>query len=100
MGKVNVPIKNWNDTHQMTLELITVAYNNRSAVFNEFETFPLQYHAMTDIDWQSDETTDDAINIVQERFLALAREKTCLKIIHSSDPSQLPPHCGGNFRTL
>lgn len=96
VGIANVPINNWNDKAQMTLELVTVAYDNQSVFFNEFETFPLQYKAMTDLDNQLDHV--GAINKVQERFLELVQSETCLGVPHT--PQTLPAKCGGAFKSL
>lgn len=93
VGKVNVPVKNYDDEHQMTLEMITIAHDTQSALFNEFETFPLQVKAMTDMDARDD------INTVQLRFLKYVKEQTCLKIPHTGY-SDLPGFCGGDYKSL
>lgn len=93
VGKVNVPVKNWRDESLMTLEMITIAHDNESALFNEFETFPLQVKAMTDMDAR------DNVNTVQARFLKYVKESTCLKIPHTNT-TELPARCGGQYKSI
>lgn len=93
VGKVNVPVKNFNDELQMTLEMITIAHDTQSELFNEFETFPLQVKAMTDMDARAD------VNEVQLQFLKNVQEKTCLKIPHWNI-DDLPSFCNGEYRSL
>ncbi len=93
VGKANVPINNWNNIHHMTLELITVAYDNKSDYFNEYETFPLQVKAMTDADNRND------VNQVQEKFLELVKKETCLRLPHSRK-DDLPEKCNGEYQSL
>lgn len=77
----------------MTLEMITIAHDNESALFNEFETFPLQVKAMTDMDAR------DNVNTVQARFLKYVKESTCLKIPHTNT-TELPARCGGQYKSI
>lgn len=91
--KVNVPVKNYDDKPQMRLEMITVAHDTKSELFNEYETFPLQVQAMTDMDARDD------VNMVQTRFLKYVKERTCLKIPHSST-MDLPSICNGTYKSL
>lgn len=93
VGKVNVPVQNWNNEHQFTMELITVAWDNGSPLFNEFETFPLQVRAMTDADNRTD------VNAVQRKFLENVHEETCLQIPHG-DINSLPTMCNKTFKSL
>lgn len=93
VGKVNVPVDNWNDAPAMTLQLITVAYDNQSELFNEFETFPLQVQAMTDMDARDD------VNTVQKRFLQYVKERTCLYIPHANR-TELPARCGWQYKSI
>lgn len=93
VGKVNVPVKNWNDAPAMTLEMITVAHDTQSELFNEFETFPLQVEAMTDMDARDD------VNAVQNRFLRYVKERTCLQIPHTNR-TELPARCGGQYKSI
>lgn len=93
VGKVNIPVDNWNDAPAMTLQLITVAYDNQSELFNEFETFPLQVQAMTDMDARDD------VNTVQKRFLQYVKERTCLQIPHTNR-AELPARCGGQYKSI
>lgn len=93
VGKANVPMRNYNDEHHMSLEIVTVAYDNKSSYMNEFETFPLQVKAMTNEDVKGD------VNKVQERFLELVQSETCLRIAHANE-STLSPKCDGQFKSL
>ncbi len=77
----------------MTISITTVAYDNKSDIFNEFETFPLQVRAMTDADVRDD------VNVVQQQFLKNVTKETCLKIVHA-DKKSLPSKCGGDYRSL
>jgi len=77
----------------MTLEVTTIAWDNESKYFNEFETFPLQVKAMTDMD------AFDGAYDVQLRFAQYVDENTCLKIPHKNKDS-LPQKCGGEYRSL
>lgn len=90
---MNVPVKNWNDAPAMTLEMITVAHDTQSELFNEFETFPLQVEAMTDMDARDD------VNAVQNRFLRYVKERTCLQIPHTNR-TELPARCGGQYKSI
>ena len=77
----------------MTLEMITIAHDTESELFNEFETFPLQVKAMTDMD------TRDDVNVVQARFLQYVKDRTCLKIPHTNT-MELPARCGGQYKSI
>lgn len=77
----------------MTIRITTVAWDNQSALFNEFETFPLQVRAMTDTDKRND------VNEVQQQFLQNVTNETCLQIPHASTRT-LPRSCGGKYKSL
>lgn len=93
VGKVNVPIKNYSNEHHMTLELLTVIYDNKNKYFNEFETFPLQVKAMTDEDRKED------VNAVQKRFLDYVNDNTCLMLVHPTT-NTLPQKCEWEHKSL
>ena len=100
VGKVRVPVKNWpkpgypNGRDLMNIELITVAFNNESELFNEYETFPLQVRAMTDMD-----INPRNVATVQERFLKKVKEETCLRYTHAGT-WDLPGICDGTYKSL
>lgn len=93
IGKVQVAANNYNNEPLFTIHLITVAYNNGSNYFNEYETFPLQVKAMTDPDEYK------TVDSVQKRFLDYVYNETCLQLPHPNRNS-LPPQCQGEYRSL
>lgn len=91
IGKVQVAAQNYNNEKLFTINLITVAYDNDSSYFNEYETFPLQVRAMTDPDEYK------SVDSVQKRFLSLVYWNTCLELVH---PTSLPSMCEWKYKSL
>lgn len=64
IGKVVVGAIGYDMNPLFRIELMTVAYDNQSSIFNEYETFPIQVRAMTNPD-----SSSQGINAVQLAFL-------------------------------
>ncbi|MCH2188330.1 hypothetical protein MK079_00685 [Candidatus Gracilibacteria bacterium] len=94
VGKVSIHSVDYSDQPFFEIDLVTVAYNNESDYFNEFETFPLQVQAMKNTSAQS-----SGLFEVMDNFLQSVRSETCLELVHKS-PSSLPSRCNGRFQSL
>jgi len=84
--KVSVSADDYADEDLFKIKLLTVAYNNKSSYFNEFETFPKQVATMTNADAQN-----DGMSGVMKSFLNKVRSETCLELVHASG---FPVDCG------
>lgn len=90
---VNVPGIDVEQNPLLNLEVVTVAYNNKSSYFNEYETFPYQVKVMTNPDAQK------SLNDLQTDFLKEIVDNTCLAALHPTNTS-LPEKCNGNPKSL
>ena len=91
--KVNVAADDYSDSSLFKINLLTVAYNNRSSYFNEFETFPKQVASMTNADSQKNGMTWVMIN-----FFNKVKDETCLKLVHTSN--SYPSKCWNKAQSL
>ncbi|PID83953.1 hypothetical protein CSB09_03495 [Candidatus Gracilibacteria bacterium] len=94
IGKSRVPGLDQNNEPLFYMNIVTVAYDNGSEVFNEYQTFPLQVKAMTDLN----DTAGNNYNVadLQQKFLELVDQNTCLQIPHGTE-DKLPAGCNGSF---
>jgi hypothetical protein len=74
------------------MEVIAVAWDNKSSYFNEYNIFPLQVQTMNDPSITSTSTLSD----VRLIFLNLVDTKTCGSLVHTSIGT-LPVGCNGQF---
>lgn len=98
LGKVAINAIDYKNKPLFKLEIITVMYNNKSSIFNEYEIFPYQVWWMTNSDatfWTGGSRMIDA----QARFLNKVQNSTCLKVIHPTTAT-LPAFCGGANKSL
>lgn len=94
VGKVSITAQDYADEPFFNIELITVAYNNKSSYFNEFETFPLQVEAMKNTSAQSGGLGETMID-----FLEKVKNETCLQLPRNFWES-LPSKCNGTYKSL
>lgn len=90
--KVNISANDYADKPLFLIELTTVAYNNKSSYFNEFETFPLQVQAMTNPDNRSEWLAN-----VMEEFYNKVTSTTCLGLVNKGS---LPSKCNWTEKSL
>lgn len=95
VGTSRVPWIGHDQNPLFYMNIITVAYDNGSKFFNEYQTFPLQVKAMTNIDSTAKNTY--SVAELQTDFLDLVMKNTCLKIPHG-EKSSLPNGCDDTFR--
>ena len=101
VGKVSITAEDYADEPFFNIQLITVAYNNESSYFNEFETFPLQVQAMKNTDAYS-----GGLGQVMINFLQSVKQNTCLELVHPEPQfwwfsrSSLPQKCSGRYQSL
>lgn len=93
IGKVLISAIDADLNPLMSIDVLTVAYDNKSSYFNEYETFPLQVQSMTNADRYS------TVNDLQKDFLGKVYNETCLMSVHP-DKASLPAKCHGNYQSL
>ena len=92
--KVQIAGGSHNDDELFKIKLTTVAYDNESSYFNEFETFPIQVDVMTNSSNQS-----NGMAWIRDEFLNQVERKTCLELIHPNR-TKLPIICGSKYKSL
>lgn len=92
--KVSITAEDYADEDLFKINLITVAYNNKSSYFNEFETFPLQVESMTNPDNQQ-----EWMWWVMQTFFDKVESETCLWLVHKYYFS-LPEKCRWDVKSL
>ncbi len=95
VGKSVVPGIGQDDAKLFTMKIITVAFDNESKLFNEYQTFPYQVQAMTDLDPQGQ--SNYSVIELQKKFVELVLNKTCLQIPHGNN-NPYPAGCNGAAR--
>jgi hypothetical protein len=93
VGKVLIAAENASQNPLMNIDVLTVAYDNQSTFFNEYETFPHQVKEMTNADAFGN------VNQLQLKFLNAIVDKTCLQLLHP-DKATLPAICWGQYISL
>ncbi len=91
--KVSIAANDYADKRLFDIDLITIAYNNKSKYFNEFETFPKQVSAMTNTDAQK-----EWMVWVMVDFFNKVKNETCLELIHK--PWDYPSKCNNQAKSL
>lgn len=89
--KTNVCALDYAQKDFVRMEILAVAYDNKSDYFNEYVVFPLQVSAMRDTD-----TTTKWLLAIEEKFTDYLYSRTCLSLIHKNK-SSLPSACQGDY---
>ncbi len=93
IGKVRISALDRHGRPLFRINLVTVAYDNKSTYFNEYETFPMQVTAMTNPD------SYKTVSTVQSDFYNRIYNQTCLELIHPTI-STLPSVCSNQYKSL
>lgn len=89
--KTNVCALDYAQKDFVRMEILTVAYDNKSDFFNEYVVFPLQVEVMRDTD-----TTRWGLITIEDTFLDYLTTRTCLSLVHKNK-STLPKKCDGKY---
>jgi len=92
--ETDVCVMDYEENDFVRMEIIAIAYNNKSTYFNEYEIFPIQVASMV-----SDITSWQTLQDVRDTFLQRLKNETCLSIVHPKKET-LPSKCNGEYTTL
>lgn len=87
--KANVCVQNYDEDDYLKMEVISIAYDNKSPDLNEYYTHPLQVEAM-----KNNSNNSRGLKWVQDAFRDLLMRRTCFWVIHSR---YLPGRCRGRY---